>query len=137
MTAMNDSAPAPDPAAPASVERWYEGGERYAFDTGRCRTARDWCQLDLRDDCAFVGTWVQPHTRELLSFREGDVSLETWHDDTAFAAGLRAAAAYYREQESWLGIDPGLGARAARHRARLADLGVADLLHPDNAATAA
>jgi hypothetical protein len=100
--------------------------ERYHYDFNTLTYARGWAQMDTRGDASYYGNWVNPERRELFSYCEGDTTLTHCDSDDEFVAELRRAADWHKENQTWLGIDPGLRPEL---REKLTTLGVADLLH--------
>jgi hypothetical protein len=52
-------------------------GERYPVDFTHCGPRSDWYQFDSHQDAWYFGQWVNPVTRQILSYVEGDISLIT------------------------------------------------------------
>ncbi|EIM65487.1 hypothetical protein [Desulfobacter postgatei] len=50
-------------------------GERYSMDFSHCGNRSDWYQFDSRQDAWYFGQWVNPVTRQILSYVEGDITL--------------------------------------------------------------
>lgn len=93
-----------------TIRRFDPLGDRYQFDASLCKRGAGWAQVDTTQDASYFGTWTNPTARQVLSFAEGDITLESAESD----------------EEYWKGIDPGFdeNLRAAFHR-----LGLEDLLH--------
>ncbi len=51
--------------------------DRYAFDFSKCGLKSDWYQYDTSQDASYHGSWVNPVTRQVISFLEGDIYLTT------------------------------------------------------------
>ena len=62
-------------------------GSRYTFDTVEFLET-GWQQWDTSSDAWYFGVWVNPTTREILTFAEGDLSLAIFADAPTFAAEL-------------------------------------------------
>ena len=101
-------------------------GERYDFDFRLCTYQKGWAQIDTTQDAWYYGTWCSPDKRQILSYCEGDMTLNMCESDDEFVAELRKLAEWHRERGFWKGIDPGL---TDAFKKRFVDLGVGDLLH--------
>lgn len=106
--------------------REFAPADRYLYDFRVCTYALGWAQMDTRQDASYYGNWVNPTSRELFSYCEGDTTLVRCETDAEFASMVREWATWSIAREYWLGIDPGFGDAM---RARFTDLGLADLLH--------
>ena len=103
--------------------------DRYEFDFGECSCSNGFAQFDTRQDASYFGTWVNPTTRQVVSYTEGDVAHRTAETDAEFVEYVRELADWNKEAGYWLGIDPGIGEKGDRLRAAFDGLGLADLLH--------
>jgi len=104
-----------------------DGIDRYVFDFRVCTSDKGWAQLDTAQDASYFGNWVNPFTRELLSYAEGDVVRQTCESDEEFVRVVRERCEWYAEHDGKRpGIDPGFSAdlKAAFER-----LGLGDWLH--------
>jgi len=101
--------------------------DRYRFDFGHCTAARGFAQVDTSQDAWYYGTWANPHRLMIVSYAEGDVTIQTADTPEEFAAELRRIRAWNDEQgHEFLGIDPGFNDTL---RARFCEIGLAELLH--------
>ena len=80
-------------------------GNRYQFDEGLCRPAAGWAQVDTRQDASYYGIWTNPKTRQILTFCEGDIIVETAENDDEYIEAVRGLHAWNDEREFWKGID--------------------------------
>ena len=103
------------------IKRSFIGdAERYLFDFKVCTYAKGWAQFDTRQDASYYGNWINPTTRELLSFAEGDVARTTCDTDEEFVAEVTRAAEWHLANDGKRpGIDPGLGDTMRAHFERL------------------
>lgn len=101
--------------------------DRYQFDLKECTYANGWAQLDSRQDAPYYGNWVNPFTRELVSYCEGDVTRTTCDSDEEFIAEVRKNIEWHNEA----GYGPALidALASPEIRDRLTTLGLASLLH--------
>ena len=102
-------------------------GDRYLFDFDICHYKKGWAQVDTSQDAWYFGAWANPTSLQLLSYAEGDVTLQTADTEEEFVEMLRSLQQWNEEHgHSFLGIDPmcdeGL-------KGRFEALGLADLLH--------
>ena len=109
------------------TERFDPEGSRYAFDFGLCTPGDGWAQVDTREDAWYFGTWTNPTLRQIVSYREGDISVECADDDAEYVEALRALHRWNVGNGHWKGIDTMLNEDVARAFERL---GLDDLLHP-------
>jgi len=72
-------------------------GDRYKYDfgdrlpDGGC----GWIQYDTRQDAWYFGVWVNPETRQIMTYAEGDETLVTAPTEEAFQAELADMAEFY------------------------------------------
>ena len=100
---------------------------RYAFDFDICPPNQGWAQLDTEQDAWYFGTWADPAHRLIVTYAEGDVSVQGFADDPAFVEGVRKWERWTAANHDKPGrIDPGLD---PDYRATWERLGLADLLH--------
>lgn len=110
----------------ATVTHEFAPADRYVYDFRMCTYALGWAQFDTRQDASYYGNWVNPTSREFFSYCEGDTTHSLCETDEEFTATVRAMADWHKEQDCWLGIDPGFDVNM---KARFVALGLADLLH--------
>lgn len=112
----------------AQVTRGWDGpfGDRYKFDFKLCTSAKGWAQLDTRQDASYYGNWINPLSRELVSYAEGDLTHTLCEDDADFVATVRECCRWHKAAGYFLGIDPGLNPAI---EAAFRRLGLAEFLH--------
>jgi len=66
--------------------------DRYFYDFGQCQ---DWAQYDTSQDACYFGIWVNPDTRQVLTFAEGDETVETFDTPEEYHAALAGMAEFY------------------------------------------
>ena len=64
-------------------------GNRYQFDEGPCRPGTGWAQVDTKQDASYYGIWTNPKTRQILTFCEGDITVETAENDEEYIEAVR------------------------------------------------
>lgn len=80
--------------------------ERYKYDFRLCTPDKGWAQLDTKQDASYYGNWINPLTRQLLSYCEGDTTLTECEDDADFVRTVRECCAWHQERGYFIGIDP-------------------------------
>ena len=100
--------------------------DRYAFDFRLCHFSKGWAQLDTRQDASYYGNWINPLTRQLCSFAEGDVTMITCEDDAEFTAQVTETYNWHKER----GYEPAIdGMCSDSIIARFSELGLVHMLH--------
>jgi len=101
--------------------------DRYRFDFGLCSAANGYAQIDTGQDAWYYGTWANPQTRTIVSYVEGDVTVEQAESDEEFVSAIRRIQEW-NDANGWrfLGIDTCLDTNLAD---KFAALGLADLRH--------
>ena len=94
------------------------------FDFRLCTYAEGWVQIDTNRDLSYYRMWCHPDKHQIVSYRDGHITIVRCTDDETFVAEMRRTAEWHREWEYWIGIDAG---EDQRHR--FISLGLADLLH--------
>ena len=101
-------------------------GDRYAFDFGACSINEGWAQLDTDSDAWYYGNWAHPHKFMIVSYVEGDITIQKADNGEEFAQAIREFASWQSENDHFKGIDPGLGPDI---KGAFIELGLEDLLH--------
>lgn len=102
------------------------GGSRYQFDFGQCHYKRGWAQCDTSQDASYFGIWTNPFRHMIVTYAEGDVTIQTAASEAEYRDAVRAMVDWYRDRGQWRGID---GMCHGQIISRMAALGLADLLH--------
>lgn len=90
--------------------------------------------MDSRQDAAYYGAWTNPFLLRLVTYAEGDVTITQAEDPTEYCHLLRDHAQWNKDNDYWLGIDPGCTCADAKEDAptnlqtRFEVLGLSDLL---------
>lgn len=106
-------------------ERFEGGADRYRFGTGMCRTAEGFVQVTSGQDAWYFGMWVDVRGRRIVTFAEGDLTIETADDDAELAAALRRHADWHARNGFRFRIDAETNRNAEE---RLRGLGAGDLI---------
>ena len=100
--------------------------DRYAFDFKLCTVKRGFAQVDTRQDASYYGTWASPRERKIVSYTEGDITIETAATDAEFTEAIRELKRWHEENDCWKGIDPGFDPAL---KLEFEQIGLGDLLH--------
>lgn len=101
-------------------------GDRYQFDFKMCTASKGWAQLDTRQDASYYGNWINPMTRELVSYCEGDITHTQCDDDADFTETVRECVKWHQDQGYFIGID---GMCREEIIAAFTRLGLGEFLH--------
>ena len=111
---------------PKHTQRYFmDQGDRYYFDFGMCQSKNGWFQIDTHQDASYFGVWTHPGERRILTYAEGDVTIETFDADGEYVEGLRACLDFYDTASFRARIDGSFGGDAIFER-----LGAKDLCYP-------
>lgn len=100
--------------------------DRYEFDF-RCSYENGFAQFDTKQDASYFGTWVSPLERKIVSYCEGDLTIQRYDEDEEFIAALRELVRWNEERGYGPArIDPGF---SEKMKADFGKLGLADILH--------
>lgn len=80
--------------------------ERYKYDFRLCTPDKGFAQLDTRQDASYYGNWINPLTRQLVSYCEGDTTFTECDDDADFVTTVRECCEWHKERGYFIGIDP-------------------------------
>jgi hypothetical protein len=90
------------------IERKFEMyADRYKYDMGMCCASEGFAQVDTTQDASYFGTWANPFTLQIVSYCEGDVTIETGKNNRDFIQGILRLIAWNIAGGYWRGIDPG------------------------------
>ncbi len=81
---------------------------RYAFDFDLCSVSKGWAQIDTRQDASYYGTWAHPKMLKIVSYCEGDTTIETASTEEEFKQIFLKCVGWNQENDYWIGVDPGL-----------------------------
>ena len=82
---------------------FYNDIDRYMFDFDLCSAKKGFAQVDTEQDAWYHGIWVNPQTRTIISYAEGDVTEQIAESEGEFVAAIRRLKEIYKE----VVIDPG------------------------------
>ena len=100
--------------------------DRYFYDYGMCKTENGWAQIDTTQDAWYYGMWTNPSQMKMLSYVEGDVTIQEAESPEEYIEMIRETA-------QW-SISGGYGFKIdAMFNQRLSDLflalGLKEFLH--------
>ncbi len=99
---------------------------RYAFDFRLCHFKNGWAQLDTRQDASYYGNWINPVTRQLVSYAEGDITIVTCETDQEFIDQVTKTYRWHKER----GYEPAIDGMCSENIiSRFTELGLAHMLH--------
>lgn len=107
------------------TESFFIDGDRYMFDFGDCSFKNGFSQLDTSQDSSYFGMWANPFILKIVSYCEGDVSIDTCDNDEEFIKRIKEIKAYYNDVGYSFSIDPGLSKTNIK---RWKELGLSDLI---------
>jgi hypothetical protein len=109
------------------TEQTFMSADRYVFDFGRCSYKNGFAQIDTAQDASYFGNWCSPTERVIVSYVEGDVTVQTADTDAEFVAALRDMAAW--NDANGYGPTKIDAFCNAEMTARFEALGLKDMLH--------
>ena len=74
--------------------------DRYAFDFDACHFKKGYAQIDTHQDASYFGTWANPFCLKIVTYAEGDITIQTAKTDTEFAAAIKRIDQWNREQDA-------------------------------------
>jgi hypothetical protein len=81
----------------SAIYRTFHPSERYMIDFADDFTAEGWEQFDTDQDAHYFGVWVNPKTRQVLTYAEGDWSLTESPDHQLYNAEIQRMIEFYGE----------------------------------------
>ena len=87
-------------------ETFFESIDRYAFDFDMCKPSKGYAQLDTSEDASYFGNWVNFRDYKIVSYCEGDVTIESCDNKEEFKRLLKKTVDFYKfKAENFKGID--------------------------------
>ncbi len=113
---------------PITTEQYgFSATDRYVFDFDLCSVSKGWAQIDTTQDASYFGTWAHPGQFKLVTYAEGDTTIETADTLEEFKEILLKCVEWNKTKGYWRGIDPGLDKKNIQ---AWIDLGFKSLIHP-------
>lgn len=106
--------------------RDFKPGDRYAYDFSMCHYKKGWAQIDTSQDASYFGSWANPETLTILTYCEGDVTLQKADNEQEFVETIRQAQAWNDANGHTFKID---GMCSSSIIERFQAMGLGDLLH--------
>lgn len=101
--------------------------DRYVFDFKKCTPSNGWAQFDSEQDASYFGHWVNPFTREIVSYCEGDITRTRCETDAEYVAAILDLCGWCIDRgEKYPAID---GMCDEKIITRFRELGLAEWLH--------
>lgn len=101
--------------------------DRYEFDFKTCTYANGFAQFDTKQDASYFGTWVSPSERKIVSYCEGDLTVQVADADEEFVALVRELVRWNEERDYGPARIDALSSPVLK--AAFERLGLADILH--------
>ena len=109
------------------TKRYFKDTERYEFDFDLCTPKKGFAQVDTGQDAWYFGTWANPFKLEIVSYAEGDVTIQTADEPEEFVDAIRYIKTWNDEHgHGFKGIDP-MCVEKLEHQ--FIALGLGELLH--------
>lgn len=93
--------------------------ERYHYDFRECTYAKGWAQIDTWQDASYFGIWTSPTERKILTYCEGDITIQSADTDAEYVQIVRECIGYYE----------GAAIDASSLKHRFVALGLEEVLH--------
>jgi len=103
--------------------------ERYMFDLGPCRQSAGWAQVDTWQDAWYFGVWTNPFIWQILTFAEGDLTIELCPTADSYRAAVVRMLRFYDTDRQQAKIDAMLGGATSPMVQAFASLGLCNYLH--------
>ena len=109
------------------THRSFHDADRYKFDFGICSHKNGFAQIDTNQDAWYFGNWANPSKLVLVSYCEGDVTVQRAESEAEFVFEIRRIKEW-NVANGWQfsGIDP-MGSDDIE--AAFVKLGLGDLIH--------
>ena len=112
--------------APNTTHHFFGDTDRYAFDFGPCSYKKGFAQVDTSQDASYYGNWTNPALRWIVTYAEGDLTIEKCPDDKSYTESIRRMADWLNKTGYGCNIDAMCDQGMID---RFAELGLSDLLH--------
>lgn len=109
--------------------RDFAPADRYRYDFGPCSYTNGFAQFDTRQDASYYGVWVSPTRRAIVSYCEGDVTMQVADTDEEFVQIVREFVRWNDAADYGPAKIDCLSRRDEAIAARFRMVGLVDLLH--------
>jgi len=107
--------------------RDFQDADRYLYDFKVCTPKKGFAQVDTGQDAWYFGTWANPFKLQIVSYAEGDVTLQTAESVEEFVRAILSLRDWNEQSgHGFKGIDP-MGSE--KIEARFKEIGLVELLH--------
>tara|TARA_Y100000114_G_scaffold44776_1_gene40430 strand:- start:505 stop:861 length:357 start_codon:yes stop_codon:yes gene_type:complete len=79
--------------------------DRYVFDFNYCSFKKGFAQLQTTEDAHYLGNWVNFKSLELITYCEGDITINKCDNVEEFKKQLFKVVSWYKNNDSFEGID--------------------------------
>lgn len=107
-------------------EYFLECADRYVFDFKHCTPEKGYSQADTDQDASYYGHWANPFDFKLVSYVEGDVTIEEADTKEEFISLMRRLDKWCKSNDDELNIDTMCD---EKQKEQWHKLGLKDLLH--------
>ena len=80
-------------------------GDRYRYDFGECSFKLGWAQVDSSQDAWYFGMWANPATLTIVTYCEGDETIQRTDDPKEFCDELRRVKAWNEDNGHTFAVD--------------------------------
>ena len=107
--------------------RSFVSTERYEFDFKHCTTGKGFAQVDTSQDAPYFGIWANPFTLRVVTYCEGDITIQDAANETEFIQEIQAIRTWNHENgHKFIGIDPGFNESL---KSKFNEIGLSEMLH--------
>jgi len=112
---------------PIKITREFQNTGRYFYDFGLCSTTKGFAQFVTGQDAHYFGIWANPTKLIIVTYAEGDITVEEADTIPEFVDAIRKLKLSYENYGiRFIGIDPGFNEPL---KERFKEIGLGDLLH--------
>lgn len=109
-----------------TTRRFNPEGDRYFFDFGPCNFEKGFAQIDTSQDASYFGLWANPERLLIVSYIEGDITIQQAENRGEFIREIRTMAQWNKDGGFRFAVD---GMCNETIIGGFTGLGLADLLH--------
>ena len=78
-----------------TIRKFWPQEDRYLFDCNLCPRSEGWKQYDTDQDAPYFGIWIHPEEFKVVTYAEGDVTIEEYSDRESFREGIQKMNEFY------------------------------------------
>jgi len=109
------------------TQREFLPTDRYYFDFKKCTSSKGWAQVDTSQDASYFGTWANPFDLKVITYAEGDVTIQTADNVAEFKEEIKKMKDWNEENgHEFSGIDALCNERLKN---RFTEIGMSEFLH--------